>query len=157
MRASILQLESNKIVLPSVRLVPAQRTISNANFQVPELVSFRSTDDKYTIYSQLFRPPANMTPPSAGFPAVVFTHGGSQRQMYLAFHYSLMYAQLYAGNQYLASQGYVVLSVNYRSGVGYGHLFRCCPGCNWINSTEYSDVRQAGLWLAAQSQVSSTK
>lgn len=38
----------------------------------------------------------------AGLPAVVFTHGGSERQMYAAMHYCSDYAGLYALNQYFA-------------------------------------------------------
>ena len=34
------------------------------------------------------------------------------------------YNQAYGFNQYLASRGYVVLSINYRSGIGYGTDFR---------------------------------
>ena len=57
-------------------------------------------------------------------PAVLFFHGGSRRQMLLAWHYLSYYHNTYAMNQYLASRGYVVLSVNYRSGTGYGLNFR---------------------------------
>ena len=55
-------------------------------------------------------------------PAVVYTHGGSERQSFPAFHFSPCYAQQYAVNQWLAQRHhYTVLSINYRSGVG-------CPG-----------------------------
>ena len=40
------------------------------------------------------------------------------------WHYMDYYNNAYAMNQYLASQGYVVLSINYRSGIGYGLEFR---------------------------------
>ena len=36
------------------------------------------------------------------------------------YHYMQFYHWAYAYNQWLANQGYVVMSVNYRSGVGYG-------------------------------------
>ena len=55
---------------------------------------------------------------------MVFFHGGSQRQMLLGWHYMEYYSNAYAMNQYLASLGYIVLSVNYRSGIGYGLNFR---------------------------------
>ena len=54
----------------------------------------------------------------------LFFHGGSRRQMLLGFHYLFYYHGTYAMNQWLASLGYVVLSVNYRSGIGYGMEFR---------------------------------
>jgi len=47
-------------------------------------------------------------------------HGGSRREMLLGFHTMQYYSNAYAMNQYLASLGYIVLSVNYRSGIGYG-------------------------------------
>ena len=57
-------------------------------------------------------------------PAMIFVHGGPVRQMLLGYHYRHFYHMAYAINQWLVSQGYVVLSVNYRSGVGYGRSFR---------------------------------
>ena len=56
-------------------------------------------------------------------PALVFVHGGPPRQMLLGWHYMDYYSNAYALNQYLASQGFIVLSVNYRLGIGYGHEF----------------------------------
>ena len=47
----------------------------------------------------------------------------------LGWHYSDYYTNAYALNQYLASRGYVVLSVNYRLGIGYGHDFHRPPEC----------------------------
>ncbi len=44
--------------------------------------------------------------------------------MLLGFHWMFYYHQAYGFNEYLASKGYVVLSVNYRAGVGYGQAFR---------------------------------
>ena len=58
----------------------------------------------------------------------MFFHGGSRRQMLLGWHYMEYYNQAYGFNQYLASKGYVVLSINYRSGIGYGSDFREAPG-----------------------------
>ncbi len=62
--------------------------------------------------------------PGQKHPALVFMHGGSRRQMLLGWHYMDYYNNAYGMNQYLASQGYVVLSINYRSGIGYGLDFR---------------------------------
>ena len=44
--------------------------------------------------------------------------------MLLGWHPMHYYNQAYGFNQYLANQGYLVLSVNYRSGTGYGMEFR---------------------------------
>ena len=50
------------------------------------------------------------------------------RQMMPAYHYMQFYHWAYGINQWLANQGYVVLSINYRSGVGSGRSFRLSEG-----------------------------
>merc|ERR1719331_3474255 len=85
---------------------------------------------------------------------MVYTHGGSERQFFAAFHFSPAYAQQYAVNQWLAARANMtVISVNYRSGVGYGPAFRLCDGCMSDGGREYEDVRSAALWLRNQSAV----
>ncbi|MDL5048555.1 prolyl oligopeptidase family serine peptidase [Oscillatoria amoena NRMC-F 0135] len=90
-------------------------------------------------------------------PAVIFFHGGSRRQMVLGFHYSQYYHNSYALNQYLVSQGYVVLSVNYRSGIGYGLEFREAIDYGATGASEYRDVEGAGLYLAHRNDVDPKK
>lgn len=87
----------------------------------PEQVIFPASDGMM-IHGQLFKP-AKMKR-GERYPALLFFHGGSRRQMLLGFHHRGYYHNAYAMNQYLASQGYIVLSVNYRSGIGYGMEFR---------------------------------
>ena len=53
----------------------------------------------------------------------------------------------YAMNQYLASQGFIVLSVNYRSGIGYGLEFREARNYGARGASEFNDVVGAGLYL----------
>jgi dipeptidyl aminopeptidase/acylaminoacyl peptidase len=69
------------------------------------------------------------------------------------FHPSDYYSKTYAMNQYLAAQGYTVLSVNYRSGTGYGRAFRDAPGIGREGGAEYRDIIAAGRWLAARNDV----
>ena len=73
--------------------------------------------------------------------------------MLLGYHYLSFYHVFYAVNQWLASQGYVVLSVNYRSGIGYGKSFRQAPGIGANGKTEYRDVIAAGKWLQTHPNV----
>jgi dipeptidyl aminopeptidase/acylaminoacyl peptidase len=86
-------------------------------------------------------------------PALVFVHGGPQRQMLLGYHYRHFYHMAYAINQYMASQGYVVMSVNYRSGIGYGKEFRNAPNRGARGNSEYQDVLAAGKYLQSRPDV----
>ena len=110
---------------------------------VPQQVIFSSADG-VQLHGQLFLPKADS---GQRRPAVVFFHGGSQRQMLLGWHYMYYYNNAYALNQYLASRGYVVLSVNYRSGIGYGLNFREALNYGPSGASEFNDVLGAGLFL----------
>ena len=115
---------------------------------VPRKVVFRSPDG-LDIHGQLFERPGL----TGKHPAVVFVHGGPPRQMLLGWHYSYYYANSYAVNQYLASRSYVVLSVNYRLGIGYGHDFHHPPHGGAAGAAEYQDVLAGGRYLAALPEV----
>jgi dipeptidyl aminopeptidase/acylaminoacyl peptidase len=104
-----------------------------------------SAADGMRIHGQLFLPPA--ANPNQQRPAMIFFHGGSRRQMLLGWHYMDYYNNAYAMNQYLASLGYIVLSVNYRSGIGYGLNFREALNYGATGASEYNDVLGAGLYL----------
>lgn len=118
----------------------------------PKQVTFKSPDGM-TVHGQLFEP-ANG---SGKKPALIYVHGGPPRQMLLGWHYSDYYSNSYALNQYLASQGFVVLSVNYRLGIGYGHDFHQPANGGPSGASEYQDVRAAAVWLTEQPQVDATK
>jgi dipeptidyl aminopeptidase/acylaminoacyl peptidase len=115
----------------------------------PQPVVFRASDG-LEIHGQLFLP---AQPGSDKKPALVFMHGGPIRQMLLGWHYMYYYANSYAMNEYLASRGYVVLSVNYRSGIGYGRAFREAPGRAGRGATEYRDIVAAGKYLQGRPDV----
>jgi len=116
----------------------------------PQPVAF-SAADGMKIHGQLFLPPTNVK--GARRPALVFFHGGSRRQMVLGWHYMFYYHNAYALNQYLASNGYVVLSVNYRSGIGYGMEFREAHRYGAAGASEFNDVLGAGLYLRNRDDV----
>lgn len=107
--------------------------------------------DGVEFHNQLFLP-KNMKP-GVKYPALIFVHGGPQRQMLLGYHYLSFYHVFYAVNEWLTSQGYIVMSVNYRSGVGYGRSFRNAPNTGARGNAEYQDVLAAGQWLAAREDV----
>ncbi len=118
-----------------------------SQFVAPKMVIFHSADGT-PVHGQLFERPGG-----ARKPAVVFVHGGPQRQMLLGFHYMWYYTNAYAVNQYLANHGYVVLSVNYRLGIGYGHDFHHPPHASAQGAAEYQDVKAGGLYLRSLPEV----
>ncbi len=117
---------------------------------VPEAVVFPATDG-LAIHGQLFLPPDLRA--GERRPALLFFHGGSRRQMLLGFHNRGYYHNAYAFNQYMASKGYVVLAVNYRSGVGYGLDFREAEDYGADGASEVRDVIGAALYLRSRDDV----
>jgi dipeptidyl aminopeptidase/acylaminoacyl peptidase len=126
--------------------VPAD--FPSAQLVVPRPVVFEAPDGT-RVHAQLFERPGG----GAKKPAIVFVHGGPSRQMLLGWHYGDYYANAYATNQYLASRGYAVLSVNYRLGIGYGYEFQRPRGAGAQGASEYQDVKAAAEWLRRQPQV----
>jgi len=116
----------------------------------PEQVIFTAADG-LMIHGQLFLP--KEASPGEKRPAAIFFHGGSRRQMLLGFHHSGYYHNAYALNQYLASKGYVVLTVNYRSGIGYGLDFREAVDYGATGASEFNDVMGAGAYLRSRPDV----
>jgi len=114
----------------------------------PQQVIF-SAADGMQIHGQLFLPSNS----EGRHPAVVFFHGGSEREMLLGWHYMYYYSNAYAMNQFLARRGYVVLSVNYRSGIGYGLNFREAINYGAAGASEYNDVQGAAMFLRNRSDV----
>jgi dipeptidyl aminopeptidase/acylaminoacyl peptidase len=118
----------------------------------PKQVIFRSADG-VVVHAELFEPAGG----PGRKPAIVYVHGGPPRQMLMGWHYSAYYSNAYASNQYLASLGFVVLSVNYRLGIGYGYEFNKPPHAGGAGASEYLDVHAAGMWLRSQSFVDTAK
>ena len=115
---------------------------------VPQQVIFPASDGMM-IHGQLFLPKND----AGKHPALIFFHGGSRRQMLLGWNEMYYYSNAYGMNQYMASKGYVVLSVNYRSGIGYGLNFREAINYGATGGSEYNDVMGAGLYMAARGDV----
>jgi dipeptidyl aminopeptidase/acylaminoacyl peptidase len=135
------------------KLVPAE--FPAAKLVVPRAVTFKAPDG-VTVHGQLFEPPASASQ-SVRKPAVIFVHGGPPRQMLLGWHYSRYYSNSYAVNQYLASKGYVVLSVNYRLGIGYGHEFHHPENAGPWGASEYQDVKAGAEYLRTLANVDGSR
>jgi dipeptidyl-peptidase-4 len=116
----------------------------------PEIVLTKAADG-LEIHNQLFLP-KNLRAGERR-PAIVFVHGGPARQMMPAYHYMQFYHWAYGINQWLADQGYIVLSVNYRSGIAYGRSFRTAPNTGGAGNAEYQDVLAGGKYLQSRPDV----
>jgi dipeptidyl aminopeptidase/acylaminoacyl peptidase len=128
--------------------IPAE--FPSSSLIVPQQVIL-SAADGMRIHGQIFLPPD--LAPGEKRPAMVFFHGGSRRQMLLGWHYMDYYHNAYGMNQYLASLGYIVLAVNYRSGIGYGLDFREALNYGAAGASEFNDVLGAGLYLRGRPDV----
>jgi dipeptidyl aminopeptidase/acylaminoacyl peptidase len=133
-----------KYVYPSLAAFPTGAEV------LPQLVLTKAADG-LEIHNQLFVP--KDLKPGERRPAVVFVHGGPVRQMLLGYHYMHFYHVAYAVNQWLASRGYVVMSINYRSGIGYGKSFRTAPNTGGRGNAEYQDVIAGGKYLQTRPDV----
>ena len=116
---------------------------------VPQLVSFPAADGT-TIHGQLFVPRGTV----AQGPALLFFHGGpTERQMFAAWDPFETHTHLYESSQYLANHGYVVLSVNYRGGAGYGFEYREPPGFGAGGASELEDIVAAASYMRSRPDV----
>ena len=147
---TVMDMREKKTRIIGENLLPADFPLSA--LVTPKSVQFKASDGQ-TVYGQLFEPRTG----GSKKPAVLFIHGGPSRQMLLGWHYGDYYSNTYALNQYLTSQGFIVLSVNYRLGIGYGYEFQHPVKGGYFGASEYLDIKAAGEWLASQSQVDRTR
>ena len=143
---TVLNLKSNEIKLLSEDRIP--ENFPSDKMVIPSQVKFKSTDG-VQVYATKFEKDDN----KKNKPAVIYIHGGPPRQMLLGWHYSSYYSNAYALNQYLANKGFVVISVNYRLGIGYGYEFHNPIDGGTKGASEYKDVKAAGIWLNSQKNI----
>jgi dipeptidyl aminopeptidase/acylaminoacyl peptidase len=115
-----------------------------AQLATPKRVVFQAADG-VQVHGQLFA--SGDSTSRAAKPGVIFVHGGPPRQMLLGWHYMDYYSNSYALNQYLAAHGFVVLSVNYRLGIGYGRAFHQPEHAGFAGASEYQDVLAGARFL----------
>ena len=130
---------------------PAARPGFPADAHVEPQVIMTKAPDGLDIHNQLFLP--KDIKPGEKRPAIIFVHGGPVRQMLVGYHYRYVYHMFYATNEWLAAHGYVVLSVNYRAGVGYGRSFRNAPNTGGSGNSEYQDVVAGAAYLQSRPDV----
>lgn len=124
------------------------------NQKIPELVEIKATDGK-SFKATIFYP--DNYDASKKYPAAVFLHGGSRRQMLQAYHYSGYYSNAFALQQYFASRGYIAMMINYRSGIGYGLDFREADNYGITGASEVNDLIGTGEYLAGRKDVDSKR
>ena len=92
-------------------------------------------------------------------PAVVWIHGSGSDQNYLGWH-PASYRMYYSMHQYLAQQGYVILTPDYRGSSGYsrdwstGHHMSIgvtdtadvASGADYLKTLDYVDPDRIGVW-----------
>jgi dipeptidyl aminopeptidase/acylaminoacyl peptidase len=126
-----------------------QRAPIEASDSYPAAKLIAPTSVKWTapdgtvVHGQLFQ----RADGAAAKPGVIFVHGGPPRQMLLGWHYMDYYSNAYAVNQVLAAHGFVVLSVNYRMGIGYGRAFQHPEHAGPRGAAEYQDVLSGARFL----------
>ena len=119
----------------------------------PQLVTFTAPDG-VTVHGQLFIPHGRNAPG----PALIFFHGGpTNRQCFAAWDPFETHTHLYEANQYLANHGFVVLSINYRGGAGYGLEFREAKGFGAGGASELNDIIGAANYMKGRPDVDSAR
>lgn len=120
----------------------------------PEAVTYTAKDGQ-VVHAQLFLPPgAGAAKPH---PAIMFFHGGPRRQMLLGFNPMGAYNWMYALNQRFVAEGYIVISVNYRGGIGYGLDYREARNFGPDGGSEVNDILGTVSYLQGRKDVDARK
>jgi dipeptidyl aminopeptidase/acylaminoacyl peptidase len=136
-------------------LVPeASASFPSSKLVTPEAVTYAAKDGQL-VHAQLFLPrDAGAGKPR---PAIMFFHGGPRRQMLLGFNPMGAYNWMYALNQRLVSEGYIVISVNYRGGIGYGLDYREAKNFGPDGGSEVNDILGTVTYLQGRKDVDARK
>jgi len=120
----------------------------------PEAVTYPAKDAQL-VHAQLFLPrDAGGAKPH---PTIMFFHGGPRRQMLLGFNPMSAYSWMYALNQRFVSEGYIVISVNYRGGIGYGLDYREARNFGPDGGSEVNDILGTVSYLQGRKDVDARK
>ncbi len=98
-----------------------------------------------------------IVPPHPSGCAIIFSHGGIRRAMVPGFHYLDIYSYFFEMNEYLASRGCIVLSVDHRSGIMHGEAFRNAPGWGFADNSETRDFVGGAKFLLARKDVDASR
>jgi dipeptidyl aminopeptidase/acylaminoacyl peptidase len=147
---------------PAIQIMGSTKNIATDMFPTnfpkglssPQQIEIKAADG-IVAKAQLFMP--SNYDNTKKYPAVIFLHGGSRRQMLLGFNYGQYYSNAYALNQYFANKGYLVMALNFRSGIGYGLEFREAENYGISGASEVLDLFAAGEYLKNRKDVAANK
>lgn len=128
-----------------------------ADLTVPDLVSYPSRVDARHVPASLIV--SKSIDRTKKHPAIVWIHGSGSDQNYLGWHPGL-YRMYYSMHQYLAQQGYVILTPDYRGSSGYDRewatgnyldlggkdLLDVASGADYLKTLPYVDPERIGVW-----------
>ena len=131
--------------------------LDTADFAVPMPVHFPSRLDGKPVPATLMV--AKDLDRSRKHPAIVWIHGSGSDQNYLGWHPG-SYRMYYSASLYLAQQGYVVLTPDYRGSSGYSRDWATgvhmglgvsdatdvASGADYLKTLDYVDPDRIGVW-----------
>ncbi len=142
----------------STRLtVSIDTAIKTTDLTAPVPVSFPSRADKKPVPATLMV--ASTIDKTKKHPAIIWIHGSGSDQNYLGWHPGA-YRMYYAMHQYLAQQGYVILTPDYRGSSGYSRDWAVgdymdmggkptedvASGADYLKTLSYVDPDRIGVW-----------
>ncbi|MBT8403831.1 MAG: prolyl oligopeptidase family serine peptidase [Gemmatimonadetes bacterium] len=113
----------------------------------PEIVRFPA-EDGVQVPARIYRPADVGAEANGG--AVIFVHGAGY--LHNVHNYWSSYYREYMFHHILASQGYVVLDIDYRGSAGYGRDWRTAI-YRWMGGKDLSDQVDGARWLVANEGV----
>jgi dipeptidyl aminopeptidase/acylaminoacyl peptidase len=143
---------------PLVRLSDSMPAgLNKSDLVVPIPVDFPSRADGKRVPATLMVP-KNLDR-SRKHPAIVWIHGSGQDQNFLGWHPG-SYRMYYSASVYLAQQGYVILTPDYRGSSGYGREWTTgvhkalgvidsddvASGADYLKTLDYVDPNRIGVW-----------
>jgi dipeptidyl aminopeptidase/acylaminoacyl peptidase len=132
-------------------------SIHPADLIAPVAVHYPSRKDQAPVPAALIV--SKTLDKSTKHPAIIWIHGSGADQNYLAWHPGA-YRMYYAMSEYLAQQGYVVLTPDYRGSSGYsrqwttgayndlggGETQDINGGADYLKTLPYVDPDRIGVW-----------
>jgi dipeptidyl aminopeptidase/acylaminoacyl peptidase len=128
----------------------AAAAFPSAKLVTPEAVTYAAKDGQL-VHAQLFLP--RDVGEAKPHPAIMFYHGGPRRQMLLGFNPMGAYNWMYALNQRFVAEGYIVISVNYRGGIGYGLDYREARNFGPDGASELNDLLGTVTYLQGRKDI----